>query len=1090
MHGPTVNLEQLDKQVKNKQEQVESFDSERVFNSIFSVEDGNSEKLISIIVNGVVEAIKTEFDDVNVVTTSEIQDMTITVLGKMGYNELLYAYENSTCESPVEPLIAQENRGTWSSAAMEVMKHRYLKRDNKGNVIETPEGMFWRVARNIAQAELNYDESINVEEKAKEFYDMIINKEFLPNSPTLMNAGGTLQMLVACFVIPVVDDMAGILDAAKAQDMIQKSGGGTGMSFGDIRPKGDYVGSTQGVSSGPVSFMQLYDAVTNTIKQGGKRRGANMGVLPISHPDILDFIVCKLPNDKLGYKPLENFNISVAVTDDFMERVRNSDTFELVNPRNNEVTAVVDARDLFGKLVYSAWATGDPGILFIDKINEDNFLPHLGDIKCTNPCVTGDTWVVTSDGPKQVKNIIDQPINILMDGKFYYSRRGFFSSGIKKVYNVITDDGYELTATKEHPILSVVDKSKNTTEWREVGDLSSGDLIKLSNNRGVSWDGNGTMDEGYLLGLLVGDGTLTNGKAIISVWGDNPGDIAMRKEAEAIINKMPHRSDFNGFGHIAERLEYRMKPQSLKRLATEYGLSNDAKNITPEIEQTSSDFHIGFLRGLFDADGTVVGKKKNGRTVRLSQSNMDILKAAQRMLSRLGIASKIYGDRKKAESKLLPAGSYLKDGAKQYYDCKATHELIISKDNMEIFYNKIKFTHIDKQNKLKDKLDSYVRGPVNEGFTATILDVIPLDKEEVYDIQVEEVHRFDANGIVASNCGEQSLHSWDACNLGSINLAEHLNVDEDSNYSIDWDKLDTTVAKAMNFLDNVIDMSQFPVQEIDDMVRKNRRVGLGIMGWHDVLICLEIPYASDQAIATAEKIMEFIADKSREYSSELAEKRGNFPHYDLSLMSDLFGDIPMRNSYVNTIAPTGTIGIIGGPIASGCEPYFAIAWQRKSMLTEEGVDFVEVNPLFEQVAKREGFYSDNILEKVIENGSVTGIDEIPLKWQQIFACSLDIPYEWHIKMQAAFQKYIDNSISKTINMSNSAEIVDVEKSFFLAWELGCKGITIYRDGSKDWQVLNIKVTESSADKNDNAEGSNQLSDLIKSSGGCATCESV
>jgi len=710
----------IDKQIKKENGKIEDFDISKLKKSL-NVQAGTTEKLTEYLAEEAVKYINRQFSDSTVVSTKEIKAAVVECLLESGYCNLAYIYEHDSSKNKVIPPVIFENNYGWSTPALEVMKHRYLKKDSAGNIIEEPREMFWRVAWNIAQAELNYSSTGSVEEKAKVFYNMMVNKEFMPNSPTLMNAGGELQMLIACFVIPVPDSMEGILDAAKAQGMIQKSGGGTGMSFGDLRPKGDFVGSTQGVSSGPVSFMQLFDAVTNTIKQGGKRRGANMGVLPVNHPDILDFIVCKIPNSANQGKALENFNISVAITDEFMERVKSGEDFDLINPRDHSVVGSVDARDLFGKLVYSAWLTGDPGILFIDRINEDNFLPKLGDIKSSNPC------------------------------------------------------------------------------------------------------------------------------------------------------------------------------------------------------------------------------------------------------------------------------------------------------------------------------------------------------------------------------GEQNLHAWDACNLGSINLAEHM-VQTDGRYNIDWGKLGVTVRNSVNFLDNVIDMSEYPVPEIQKMVKANRRIGLGIMGWHDVLIYMEIPYASDRGVALAEKVMRFISDKAREASSELAESRGNFPNYEDSLIPDLFGDIPMRNSYVNTIAPTGTTGIIAGPIASGCEPYFGIVWHRKSMLTEEGVDLLEVNPLFELIAKREGFYSERLLSDIAESESIMDVEGIPKKWKDVFACSLDIPYDWHVKMQAGFQKYVDNSISKTINMKNSAEKKDVENAYFLAWELSCKGITVYRDGSKNVQVLNKTKTDTNNEIEESS--ADDIVNMIKSSGGCSTCETV
>jgi ribonucleoside-diphosphate reductase alpha chain len=1076
----------LNKQIRKKDGQIEDFDINKFKKSLMDVQDGTVEQVVDFLVKEIIRRINDKFSDSNIISTQEIHLTTVDTLESLGYENFAYIYDLDSSDENIIPPTVQETDVEWSTPALEVMKHRYLRKDNLGNVVEDPEEMFWRVAWNIAQAEINYHKSPNIEEKAKKFYDMMIKREFMPNSPTIMNAGGELQMLSACFVIPIPDSMDGILDAAKAQGMIQKAGGGTGMSFGDLRPKGDFVGSTQGVSSGPVSFMHLFDAVTNTIKQGGKRRGANMGVLPIHHPDVLDFILCKIPGDQNKGKALENFNISVAITDEFMEKVKNGEDFDLINPRDNSVAGTVDARDLFGKIVYSAWATGDPGIIFIDRVNEDNFLPELGNIKSTNPCLTGDTWITTNDGPMCIDDIIGEKINILSDGIFYPSSSdGFFSNGVKEVYRITTKHGYEINATEDHLIFNITKQTrdKQYSQWTKVKDLEKGNLIKISNNKNITWKGNGTEDEGYLLGLLVGDGTIyvdrNKDRAKIDIWCQDKGGISMKEEVEKIAMKMPHRSDFNGFNlSNKEAKRYSMRCVSLTKLAAEYGLNSNIKTITKEIEQSSSCFYQGFLRGLFDADGTVLSSDK-GNSVRLSQSNLPLLKAAQRMLLRLGVVSTVYKNRRDAQYNEWPDGNV-------YYS-KAQHELVIFKNNIKVFADRIGFSNHLKQNKLINLLNNYKKSIDRERFSTEIVDIEFVGKKQVFDIQIPKVNSFSANGLIVHNCGEIPLHAWDACNLGAINLANHVD-EEDGKYKINWKKLGRTVDNAINFLDNVVDMSEYPIFEIVDMVQQNRRIGLGIMGWHDVLIYLEIPYASDRGVALAEKVMDFISDRARDASSKLAEERGNFPNYEESLIPDLFGDIPMRNSYVNTIAPTGTTGILSGPIASGCEPYFGIVWHRNSMLTEEGVELLEVNPLFEMVAKREGFYSDKILNDILEADSIMDVDGIPKKWKDIFACSLDIPYEWHIKMQAGFQKYIDSAISKTINMKNDATKEDVENAYFSAWELGCKGITIYRDGSKNFQILNTGNNEK---KNDNQENeTSDIATMIKSSGGCSTCESV
>ena len=662
--------------IKKRDGRIVDFDSSRIKDAIhkafIAVELKDGERAGSI-TREVVRLLEEKFVD-RIPSVEDAQDLVIEVLKKNGYEKVAAEYQDYRKKKD-EIRDLREKLGIVDPKltvnALEVLNRRYLLKDETERIIETPAQLFTRVAEATAKIDEKYGEEQKESEKI--FYDMMTRLEFIPNSPTLFNAGTEIGQLSACFVLPIGDPLESIFDAVKNMALIEKSGGGVGFDFSKLRPNGDIVRSTKGVASGPVSFMRVFDTSTEVIKAGGKRRGAMMGILRVDHPDIIEFIISKQKSEFLS-----NFNISVAVTDNFMKTLEEDEEYWLINPRNKEKVRTLKAKDVWNLMAKSAWESGDPGVIFIDEINRHNPTPEIGRIEATNPC------------------------------------------------------------------------------------------------------------------------------------------------------------------------------------------------------------------------------------------------------------------------------------------------------------------------------------------------------------------------------GEQPLLPYESCNLGSINLSRIV-----ENGKINWKKLRETVRNAVHFLDNIIDANNYPLKEIEAITRANRKIGLGVMGFADMLIKLGIPYNSEEALQLAENLMKFIEEEAHKKSVEIGEERGSFPNFEKSVWKDKYS--AMRNATVTTIAPTGSISIIAG-CSSGIEPIFAISFMRNVL---GGTRLFETNPLFETMAKERGFYSAMLLEEIARTGSVQKIDGVPEDVRRLFVTALDIKPEWHIRMQAAFQRYTDNAVSKTVNMPSDATVEDVRKAYELAWKLKCKGVTVFRYGSKPEQVLYI-----------------------------------
>jgi ribonucleoside-diphosphate reductase alpha chain len=967
--------------------------------------------------------------------------------GTAGKEDLM---KSGPTRNPVQSVREEQARpargGKWTEPALRVLRERYLTRKD-GEVAETPEEMCWRVAQSIAAGEERYGHSpAAVHEIAAAFYDIMVDGCFLPNSPTLMNAGkGNGLQYSACYVLPVGDSMEEIFDSVKAAAIIHKSGGGTGFAFSRLRPKDDLVASTGGRASGPISFLRVFNSATEAVKQGGTRRGANMGILKVDHPDILEFIDCKLEGG------ITNFNISVAATSAFVDALSKAEDYELINPHTGKVTGRLSAREVFQRIVRAAWRTGDPGMVFIDRINASpaNPTPDIGTIEATNPCVTGDTLIYTVNGliRADVLAASGDSVDIVLDSRFDAGDSGpattVFETGHKPVYRLMTEEGYELRLTADHRVMT-------SRGWREAGQLEPGDLLHIVNRKG-GFGQTGSLAEGRILGWLVGDGEIHPEKGILlHFFGEEKRELA--PAYVEYFNTLLDGQRPISIVEVAGRDEARVASARVgKILLARYEMTPEGKlaGIPTGVFAGSEDLQRGFLQALFTADGHVSGHPAKGVSVRLTSVSQGLLKDVQRLLLNFGIASRLYADRHPERSLAFPDGR----GGMKDYACQADHDLVIGRDNVEAFAREIGFLSSVKQGRLRDLLASYVRGPYREAFLARFKALAPEGIERVYDLKEPFTHSFIANGIVVHNCGEQPLLPNEACNLGSLNVSKFARRGQDGEWSIDWDDMERVIRLAVRFLDDVIEMNPYPLAVIDATVKANRRIGLGIMGWADLLFILGIPYDSQQAIELAERLMAFVNDRGHDQSARLAEERGPFPNWSHSIYR--LGR-PIRNSTVTTIAPTGTISMIAG-CSSGIEPIFALAFEHRVKQSDGERVLTFVNETFERIAREQGWFSDALMHEIVRHGSLHGIPGIPDTAEQVFKTSHEIGYDWHVRHQAAFQRSTDNGVSKTINLPNQATEEDVANAYRLAWELGCLGITVFRDGCKGEQVLNVGI---------------------------------
>ncbi|MHA1865681.1 MAG: LAGLIDADG family homing endonuclease [Candidatus Heimdallarchaeaceae archaeon] len=833
--------------------------------------------------------------------------------------------------------------------------------------------------------------------------------------------------------------------------------------------------------------------VANGFLVHNRRRGANMGILRVDHPDIMSWITCKEDQTKFT-----NFNISVAATSAFMQAVEENRDYDLINPRTKKVVGKLNATEVFNKIVEMAWKNGEPGIVFIDRMNEFNPTPEVGDIESTNPCVVGDSLISTEFGLMKMRDLVSKfpegsvkivtdnrvPQQILASGNQVQlldtKTQGVslntithaFSTGIKDVYKLTTVSGYELKATGDHKVLT-------NEGWVQVKDLDCKKYrIKIQSGEGVfnsvkelpfkveneitgangrkysfnlpkTW----SKELGHVLGWLVGDGWIRTGDKNRRVgFTFSKKDEEVLRYLKDVLNRW-YNKQINEIKRETNVYHLSYHSKYFVDFFLKLGVKpvKSAKKVVPEsMFLATKDAVIAFLQALFSADGTIrCSKKSSSEWIALSSKSKELLKGVQLLLLNLGIKSRIFDRTRKRREKTF---KYIdKNGSLKYYNSDGIlYELGIFGKNIDIFKEKINFLQEEKKEKLA-KLKPRKRREII--FEEKIKSIKYVGKKEVYDLTEPKTLSFIANGIVSLDCGEQPLLSYESCNLGSINLVKHVN-----DGAIDWSLLESTIRTAVRFLDNVIDRNVYLIPEIEEMTKANRKIGLGLMGFADLLVELGIRYDTEEALEIAEKVMSFIQKVGRDESVKLGEERGSFPNFDRSIYREKYKT--MRNATITTIAPTGTISLIAG-CSSGIEPYYAIAFVRNIL---GGKKLFEINPIFEKIAKEKGFYSEELVEKISSVHSIQKIEEIPEEIRKLFVTSQDVSPEWHVRIQAAFQKYTDNATSKTINFSKEATKEDIAKAYKLAHKLGCKGVTVYRDGSRKYQVLSTKTKKKQKEK--------------------------
>jgi ribonucleoside-diphosphate reductase alpha chain len=929
-----------------------------------------------------------------------------------------------------------------------VFFEKYALQDLDGTPLElTPEEMWERIAKVLSELE-------ETEEKRREWYEkfrwLLSNFRFIPGG-RIMHAVGNPRKVTPfnCFVLPIKDDsLEAIFECAKEMARTYSQGGGVGIDISVLRPAGSPVRNAARTSTGAVSFMELYSMVTGTIGQHG-RRGALMITIADNHPDVLAFIDIKNDPER---RRVRYANISVRVSDELMEAVQRNGKFELrFDGEYFSIRRTVDAREIWDKLIQNAWSSAEPGCLFWSTIKRYSTSEYNGmEVISTNPCVTGDTLVSTDEGLIPIAELAKRnrlPHAILDSRVSPHFHTGAIIkawwSGRKPVYRVVTRAGYEVRATADHKILTA------NRGWVQVKDLQPGDLLLIQNRKG-GFGRYGDEHLGRILGWLVADGHVNHhdNRAVLDL--DAQDRELAPAFAQSVASAIPTSQRYPAPSVVAVPSQERVQIRSRRLLEklVELGFDPAEKHTIPAVVWQGSEAMVrGFLQALFTADGTVQSSSGSRFSVRLTSTNLRFLKDVQILLAHFGIASRIYENRRPEGAKLMPDGR----GGVKLYGTQPVHELVIGRENIARFYREIGFLPgSEKQKKLEQIVKSYERGPYRETFTTPVVEVIPEGVEDVYDLTEAVSHTFIANGLTVANCGEEPLPAYGNCNLGNINLSAFV-LDEFTDAArVDWESLEKAVRYAVRFLDNVITYAvkedRLPLPQQKERCAAERRIGVGFTGLGDMLAQLRLKYDTDDALEFVDELFHKIKCWAYDESINLAIERGPFPLFDPEKhlqMGFIRERLPrelqekirrhgIRNVCVLTVPPVGSGAAMAG-VTSGIEPIFALSYIRRSESLSKG-EFKVFHPC---------------VRRYMEKFDIDDERDLP----DFFVTAHQIIPEMRVRMQAIIQSHIDQSISSTINLPHDITTQEVERIYFLAWKLGCKGITVYREGSREGVLI-------------------------------------